>query len=131
MKVEYDIEDTKLQSFTDEAKSKLVEHTKEYAMTIINESEKIESALREHGVVPEITGNIVFQAVRSTKNRPRKKYKWALSLLKIFSELLLFLAGCLFNQDNFAKDTTQFYWFCAIFFVATILTVALHFKEGE
>ena len=131
MEIKYDIDDAKLSCFTIDAKEKLKEHSCEPTIAIINEAEKIEESLREHGASPEITGSIVFQAIRAIKNRPIKKYKWVVVLLRILSELLLFIAGCLFNQDNFAKDTTQFYWFCGVFFLATILTIALHFKEGE
>lgn len=131
MEIKYDIEDTKLRNFTEEAKAKLKEHSRDHTIDIVNEAEKIEASLREHGASPEVTGSIVFQAIRAMKNRPIKKFKWVTVLLRIFSELLLFLAGCLFNQGNFAKDTSQFYRFCGVFFLAVILTVALHFKEGE
>lgn len=131
MEIKYDIDDSKLQNFTDEAKSKLIEQSRKHTLDIINEAEKVEESLREYGATSEITGNIIFQAVRTLRNHPAKKLKWVTILLKILSELLLFIAGCLFNQDNFAKNTTQFYWFCGVFFIAVILTIALHFKEGE
>lgn len=131
MEIKYDIDDSKLQNFTDEAKSKLIEQSRKHTLDIINEAEKVEQSLREYGAASEITGNIIFQAVRTLRSHPAKKLKWITILLKILSELLLFIAGCLFNQDNFAKNTTQFYWFCGVFFIAVILTIALHFKEGE
>lgn len=131
MEIKYTIEDRKLQNFTDEAKTKLSEQSQKHTLEIINEAGKIEESLREYGATSEITGNIIFQAVRSLKNRPIRKHKWVTVVLKILSELLLFVAGCLFSQENFAENPAQFYWFCGIFCVAVILTVALHFKEGE
>ena len=131
MEIKYDIDDSKLASFTDEAKLKLIEHSRKHTLDVIDEAEKVEASLREYGATSEITGNIVFQSVRKIRNHPIKKFKWVIVLLKILSELLLFIAGCLFNQDNFANDTAQFYWFCGVFFVAVILTIALHFMEGE
>ena len=85
-------------------------------LDIIREAEKVEESLLEYGATSEITGNIIFQAVRTLRNHPNKKIKWVTLLVKILSELLLFIAGCLFNQNNFAKNTTQFYWFCGVFF---------------
>ena len=131
MEIKYDIDDSKLQNFTEEAKSKLIAQSLKHTLDIINEAEKVEESLREYGATSEITGNIIFQAVRTLRNHPAKRLKWITILLKILSELLLFIAGCLFNQDSFAKSTTQFYWFCGVFFIAVILTIALHFKEGE
>ena len=130
VEIKYNIDDEKLQNFTDEAKIKLIEHSSKHTIDIINEAEKIEESLREYGAISEITGNTIFQAVRSLKSNPAKRFKWITVLLKILSELLLFIAGCLFNQENFAQNTAQFYWFCGVFFIAVILTIALHFKES-
>lgn len=131
MEIKYYIDDNKLQNFTNEAKSKLIEQSREHTIDIIKEAENVEESLREYGATSEITGNIIFQAVRTLRRHPTKKFKWVTNILKIFSELLLFFAGCLFDQENFAKNTTQFYWFFAVFFIAAILTIALHFQEGE
>lgn len=131
MEIKYEIDDNKLKNFSDEAKTKLIDHSRKHTLDIINEAEKVEESLREYGASSEITGNTIFQASRTLRKRPIKKLKWVTIILKILSELLLFISGCLFNQDNFAKNIAQFYWFCGVFFVAIILTVALHFKEGE
>ena len=131
MEIKYEIDDSKVASFTEEAKAKLVEHSRQHTLDVISEAERVEDFLHEKGATSEITGNMIFQAVRKIKTYRVGKFKWVTVVLKILSELLLFIAGCLFNQDSFAEDSTRFYWFCGVFFVAVIITVALHFKEGE
>lgn len=130
MEIKYDIDDSKISNFTEEAKSKLIEHSRQHTLEIISEAKKVEASLHENGAASEITGNMIFQAARIIRNSPTKKFKWVVVVLKILSELLLFLAGCLFNQEIFATDPTLFWWFCVFFFPAVILTIALHFKEG-
>lgn len=131
MVIKYDIDDGKLQHFTDEAKSKLTEQSQIHTLDIINEAERVEESLREYGATSEITGNIIFQAVRTLRSHPAKKFKWITTILKIFSEFLLFFAGCLFDRDSFEKNSSQLYWFIVVLFIAVVLTTALHFKEGE
>lgn len=131
VEIKYEVDDSKVSSFTVEAKAKLIDHSRQHTLEIISEAEKVEASLHENGATSEITGNMIFQAARKIRNYPIKKYKWVIVLLRIVSELLLFIAGCLFSQESFAKDPVQFYWFCGVFFVAAILTIALHFKEGE
>ena len=131
MEIKYTIDDSKLANFTSEAISKLVENAEKHTLDVVNESEKVEESLREYGANSEITGTIVFQAVRKIKNHPTKRMRWLTVILKVLSEILLFFAGCLFDRDVFAEDSMQFYLFCGVSLIAMVLTIALHFKEGE
>ena len=73
MEIKFDIDDNKVQHFTTGAKNRLSIQTKKYAEDIVNESEKVEELLREDGASPEITENIVFQAIR--RNRTPLKHR--------------------------------------------------------
>lgn len=76
MEIKYDIDDKKLQNFSDEAKLKLIDHSRKHTLDIISEAEKVEESLREYGATSEITGNTIFQAVRTLRSHPTKKLKW-------------------------------------------------------
>lgn len=115
---------------TSDAKERLIKQAEKHTLEIINEAERIEEASRENGAKIEITENTIFQAVRRSKTSSLKK-NWMKIVLKILSEVLLFIAGLLFNQDKFATDTIYFLVFTLVFMIALIITIIMHVKDGE
>ena len=66
--VQVNIDDNKIDNFSDGAQTTLKKQMEKYADDIIKEANLIEEAIREDGANTEITSNIVLQAVRKNKN---------------------------------------------------------------
>ena len=131
MEVKFDIEDSKVQKFTNGAKNRLTVQAKEYVEDIVKESEKVEELLRVEGASAEITENIVFQAIRRNKNPINRKKNWKSTIFKILSDVLLFIAGLMFNQTKLATDIVYFVLFSIVFISALIITIIMHVKDGD
>lgn len=131
MEVKFDIDDNKVQNFTDGAKNRLSLQAKKYAEDIVSESEKVEELLREDGASPEITENIVFQAIRRNRNPLKHRKKWWMVVIKVLSELLLFISGLMFNQEKLSTNIIYFGFFSLIFISALIITIIMHVKDGD
>lgn len=134
MEIKYEIPDDKVRSFTESAKNRLHEQSQKYTLEIINEAEKVEKFVRENGASTEITDNIIFQAVR--RNRTEKKKSIKNILIRIISELLLFVAGLMFIPDRFVttENTLNIEYFIAfalVTIVALVATVVTYFIGGE
>ena len=134
MQINFDLSDAELTHFSQGAKNRLTEQAKQYTLEIISEANKVEEMLRENGASQEITESIVVQAIRRNKT-VRKKNIGAI-ILKILSEILLFISGLLFLPDMFIKsDNTlnmpYFIFFLLLITVSLILTIIMHFKDGE
>lgn len=131
MEVKFQINDNKVQNFTNGAKNRLSIQAQKYAEDIVNEAEKVEELLREDGASPEITENIVFQAIRRNRTPLKHRKRWWIVIAKILSELLLFLSGLMFNQDKLSTSITYFSLFSLVFISALIITIIMHVKDGE
>ena len=73
MAVQVNIDDNKIDNFSDGARITLKKQMDKYANDIIKEANLIEEAIREDGANTEITSNIVLQAVRKNKSNLSKK----------------------------------------------------------
>lgn len=134
MQINFDLSDAELTPFSQGAKNRLTEQARQYTLEIISEANKVEEMLRENGASQEITESIVVQAIRRNKT-VRKKNIGAI-ILKILSEILLFISGLLFLPDMFIKsDNTlnmpYFIFFLLLITISLILTIIMHFKDGE
>ena len=134
MEIKYEIADDKVHNFTSSAKNRLKEQSQRYTLEIINEAEKVEKFIRENGASPEITDNIIFQAVR--RNRTDKKKNIKFITLRIIAELLLFVSGLMFTPEIFVTSENTFnieYFviFAIITLIALITTIATYFIGGE
>lgn len=90
--------------------------------------------LRENGASQEITESIVVQAIR--RNKTVKKKKIGTIILKILSEILLFISGLSFFPDKFIKsdgtlNMSYFIFFLILITASIIITIIMHFKDGE
>lgn len=131
MEIKYEIDDKKLQTFTDKAKSELIKQSTKHSLDIINEAKRIEGSLHEQGATQEITENIILQAVRAVRNRLPKKSKCGIIVLRIVLALLLPVLGNLWKPEAFVENLARLYWFCGVFSLVVILTAIVHFKEGN
>lgn len=107
--VQVNIDDNKIDNFSDGAQTTLKKQMEKYADDIIKEANLIEEAIREDGANTEITSNIVLQAVRKNKSNPSKKPNRFLLITKIISSFSLLITGFLFDssgyQNSFALQT--------------------------
>ena len=94
MAVQVNIDENKIDNFSDSAQTTLIKQIEKYADDIIKEANLIEEAIREDGANTEITSNIILQAIRKNKSNPRKKHSRFLLITKIVSSLSL-LVFCL------------------------------------
>ena len=134
MQISFDLSDVELTPFSQGAKNRLTQQARQYTLEIISEANKVEEMLRENGASQEITESIVVQAIR--RNKTVKKKNIGAIILKILSEILLFISGLLFLPDMFIKSDNTFNMPYFIFFLLLIaisltLTTIMHFKDGE
>ena len=134
MQISFDLSNDELTHFSQGAKNRLAEQAQQYTLEIINEANKVEEMIRENGASQEITESIVVQAIR--RNKTIRKKNIGTIILKILSEILLFISGLLFLPDMFIKsDNTlnmpYFIFFLLLITISLILTIITHFKDGE
>ncbi len=134
MQINFDLSETELTHFSQDAKNRLTEQARQYTLEIISEANKVEEMLRENGASQEITESIVVQAIR--RNKTARKKNIGIIILKILSEILLFISGLLFLPDKFINsDSTlnmpYFIFFLLLITISLILTIIMHFKDGE
>ena len=134
LQINFDLSNDELTHFSQGAKKRLTEQAKQYTLEIISESNKVEEMLRENGASQEITESIVVQAIR--RNKTVKKKKIGTIILKILSEILLFISGLSFFPDKFIKsdgtlNMSYFIFFLILITASIIITIIMHFKDGE
>ena len=134
MEIKYEIADDKVRNFTDSAKCRLKEQSQKYTLEIIGEAEKVEELIRENGASTEITDNIIFQAVR--RNKTEKKNRIKIILIRVVSELLLYISGLMFMPEMFITtvntfNLTYFVIFAIVTLIALISTIVTYFIGGE
>lgn len=134
LQIQFDISDNNLTFFSQGAKNRLLEQAKLHTLDIISEANKVEDMIHENGASQEITENIVVQAIR--RNKTIRKKRMGTIILKIFSEFLLLLSGLLFIPNLFVKSDGSLNLIYSIFFLivltaSLILTITMHFKDGE
>lgn len=131
MALQVNIDDDKIDNFSNDAKLELSNQLKKYGNNIIKESNLIEEVIREDGASKEITSNIVIQAVRKSKIQ-HKKHNKVLLFLKIASWLFMLITGFLFDIDGYAGATGKLIGFiiCLVFAsVSTVLQFVYEDKE--
>lgn len=134
MQINFNLSDAELTHFSQGAKNRLSNQARQYTLEIISEANKVEELLRENGASQEITESIVVQAIRRNKTVRKKNVR--VIILKILSEIFLFISGLLFLPDMFINsDSTlnmpYFIFFLLLIAVSLILTIITHFKDGE
>ncbi len=132
MAVQVNIDDNKIDNFSDGAQTTLKKQMEKYADDIIKEANLIEEAIREDGANTEITSNIVLQAVRKNKSNPSKKPNRFLLITKIISSFSLLITGFLFDSSGYQNNVLKLIAFVVCLIVASVSTVLQFvFEERE
>lgn len=132
MAVQVNIDDNKIDNFSDGAQTTLKKQMGKYADDIIKEANLIEEAIREDGANTEITSNIVLQAVRKNKSNPSKKPNRFLLITKIISSFSLLITGFLFDSSGYQNNVLKLIAFVVCLIVASVSTVLQFvFEERE
>lgn len=130
--VQVNIDDNKIDNFSDGAHTTLKKQMEKYADDIIKEANLIEEAIREDGANTEITSNIVLQAVRKNKSNPSKKPNRILLITKIISSFSLLITGFLFDSSGYQNNVLKLIAFVVCLIVASVSTVLQFvFEERE
>lgn len=130
--VQVNIDDNKIDNFSDGAQTTMKKQMEKYADDIIKEANLIEEAIREDGANTEITSNIVLQAVRKNKSNPRKKPNRFLLITKIISSFSLLITGFLFDSSGYQNNVLKLIAFVVCLIVASVSTVLQFvFEERE
>ena len=123
MAVQVNIDDNKIDNFSDGAQTTLKKQMEKYADDIIKEANLIEEAIREDGANTEITSNIVLQAVRKNKSNPSKKPNRFLLITKIISSFSLLITGFLFDSSGYQNNVLKLIAFVVCLIVASVSKV--------
>ena len=102
--IQVNIDEKKVDGFTDQARDTLKEQMGKYADNIIKESNLIEESIREDEANAEITSTIVMQAVKKYKSDTRKKpsnNRWIIRVVSTFSTLI---TGFLFDASGYGHN---------------------------
>lgn len=122
MAVQVNIDENKIDNFSDGAQTTLKKQMEKYADDIIKEANLIEEAIREDGANTEITSNIVLQAVRKNKSSPSKKPDRFLLITKIISSFSLLITGFLFDFSGY-QNKVKLIAFVLCLIIASASTV--------
>ena len=109
--IQINIDENKVDNFTDQARDTLKEQMGKYADNIIKESNLLEESIREDGANAEITSTIVMQAVRKYKSDTRKKpsnNRWIIRVVSTFSTLI---TGFLFDASGYGHNFMKLIFF--------------------
>lgn len=131
--IQINIDENKVDNFTDQARDTLKEQMGKYADNIIKESNLLEESIREDGANAEITSTIVMQAVRKYKSDTRKKpsnNRWIIRVVSTFSTLI---TGFLFDASGYGHNFMKLIFFIICLIIASVSTaiqIVLEEKEG-
>ena len=131
--IQVNIDEKKVDGFTDQARDTLKEQMGKYADNIIKESNLIEESIREDEANAEITSTIVMQAVKKYKSDTRKKLsnnRWIIRVVSTFSTLI---TGFLFDASGYGHNFMKLIFFIICLIIASVSTaiqIVLEEKEG-
>ncbi len=137
MEVKFDIPDDKVKYFSGNAKNKISEYSRNYALDIISEAERVEFSTHIGDSPSEVTTSHLGHAVNKFRSiSGAKKKKVGLTVFKIISEFLILIAGIMFLPDQFITENKSFNIIYFIVFIivltaALITTIMSHFLGGE
>ena len=121
--VQVNIDENKIDNFSDGAKTTLEKQIEKYTDDIIKEANLIEEAIREDGASAEITSNIVLQAVRKNKNNHNRKANTSLIIIKIVPAFSLLITGFLFDSTGYQDNILKLVAFVVCLIIASVSTV--------
>ena len=132
MEIKFEIDNNKVQNFTDGAKNRLSLQAQKYTEDVINEAEKVEELLKRRWCVTRNNRKYcIFKQFVEIRTPIKHRRKWGITVIKILSELLLFISGLLFNQEALSTNIVYFSVFSLVFISALIITIIMHVKDGD
>lgn len=129
--IQINIDENKVDNFTDQARDTLKEQMGKYADNIIKESNLLEESIREDGANAEITSNIVMQAIRKSKSNKRKKSSNRLIIIRIVSTFSTLLTGFLFDASGYEHNFMKQFCFIIFLIIASVSTVVQFVLEEK
>lgn len=131
--IRVNIDEKKVDNFTDQARDTFKEQMGKYADNIIKESNLIEESIREDGANAEITSTIVIQAVRKSKSDIRKKPRSRRIIIRVVSSFSTLITGFLFDASGYGHNFKKLLFFIIFLIIASVSTaiqIVLEEKEG-
>ena len=119
MAVQVNIDENKIDNFSDGAKTTLEKQIEKYTDDIIKEANLIEEAIREDGASAEI----FLKAVRKNKNNHNRKANTSLIIIKIVSAFSLLITGFLFDSTGYQDNILKLVAFVVCLIIASVSTV--------
>lgn len=131
MAIQINIDNNKINNFSNGAQTTLVKQIEKYADDIIKEANLIEEGNREDGAGTEITSNIVLQAVRKNKTYHSRKPDRLLFFSKLVSTFSLLITGFLFDSSGYQNNVPKFFSFIVCIIIASVSTVLQFVLEDK
>ena len=130
MRMEIDIDDSKVKYFVGNATDKLKEHAIKYMVDVATEAERLAVDEKEDEQANvEITANYIFQAAKRIKKISTKKQKMAqkvwIVILTVIADFALFFLGIFYNETTF-NNNPNWYWIFAIGLVGSVVAEVVH-----
>lgn len=128
MRIEFDIPDEKVQTFSLDAKAELTRQANRIANEIVDEASRVEATRR----LPETNSEVTQSNVKEVATQPRmvltkkKTVKSKIIQLVAFGSTLV--AGSLLDTSKFT-ETNHVVWFIVMSFLAIGTTVYLTFNQ--
>lgn len=132
MAIQVNIDENKVDNFSNDARTTLKKQLEKYADDIIKEANLIEEILTDDGASIEITSRTILQAARKNETYHGKKKKNVGSVItKTVSALSLLLTGFLFDSTGYQDSTVRFIAFIISLIVACVSTVLQFVLEAK
>ena len=119
MQIKFDINDNKVNNFTEGAIKRIKKEAEKYTNEVIKESKTFTKSIKEYGTATEITEDIVVLSIRRSRHVVKRKNKFFTICIKLSVDLLLLLCAYFLNFEKF-KSTT----YLSRYFILLIVTVA-------
>lgn len=124
MPINIEIKDEKIVSYSDNAKSALRKIINSFINDLLNEIDRISSAVNWEG--NEVTTNIVNDAyrLRISNYRTKKRNVWKI-ILKIITAIFSLITGSFFDLNEFKLGNVFYIISFLVLFVITIILIIL------
>lgn len=132
MAIQVNIDENKVDNFSNDARTTLKKQLEKYADDIIKEANLIEEILTDNGVNIEITSRTILQAARKNETyHGKRKKNVGLVITKTVSALSLLLTGFLFDSTGYQDSTVRFIAFIISLIIACVSTVLQFVLEAK
>jgi len=122
--IQVNIDENKVDNFSNDARTTLKKQLEKYADDIIKEANLIEEILTDDGANIEITSRTILQAARKNETyHGKRKKNVGLVIIKTVSVFSLLLTGFLFDSTGYQDSTVRFIAFIISLIVACVSTV--------